>query len=302
MESLQASDVFSHRLELSVRDKILFTLCAPLLIPFRILSALLLAFLIWSSSRLGLIFSNPEERDLRPHVGWRAMFQHCMWTVSGFLAFWLLGFRVNILGQQASREEARILVVAPHSSFMDVFTIALCYASPVARIENSKTWFLWAPQAIGHTIFVDRKSPESREAAKSDILERANSPLAWPQIFIFSEGTTTNGKYLARFRAGAFRPGLPVQPVLIKYGRADLCVWTKLQSHRFLHSLLLIFSNPFNEVTLQFLSVYQPSEQERSDPVLFAKNVQKLMGNHLDIPVTDFQRDELSLDLIKKQD
>lgn len=97
-----------------------------------------------------------QERDLRPHVGWRAMFQHCMWTVSGFLAFWLLGFRVNILGQQASREEARILVVAPHSSFMDVFTIALCYASPVARIENSKTWFLWAPQAIGHTIFVDR--------------------------------------------------------------------------------------------------------------------------------------------------
>ena len=97
-----------------------------------------------------------KERDLRPHVGWRAMFQHCMWTVSGFLAFWLLGFRVNILGQQASREEARILVVAPHSSFMDVFTIALCYASPVARIENSKTWFLWAPQAIGHTIFVDR--------------------------------------------------------------------------------------------------------------------------------------------------
>lgn len=52
--------MFSHRLELSVRDKILFTLCAPLLVPFRILSALLLAFLIWSSSRLGLIFSNPE--------------------------------------------------------------------------------------------------------------------------------------------------------------------------------------------------------------------------------------------------
>ena len=97
-----------------------------------------------------------QERDQRPHVGWRALFQHCMWTVSGYVAFWLLGFRVNILGQQASREEARILIVAPHSSFMDVFTIALCYASPVARIENSKTWFLWAPQAIGHTIFVDR--------------------------------------------------------------------------------------------------------------------------------------------------
>ena len=52
--------MFSHRLELSVRDKILFTLSAPLLVPFRIISALLLAFLIWASSRLGLLCSHPE--------------------------------------------------------------------------------------------------------------------------------------------------------------------------------------------------------------------------------------------------
>ena len=65
-----------------------------------------------------------------------------MWTTSGYVAFWFLGFRVNIIGQQASRQEAPVLIVAPHSSFLDVFTIALCYASPVARIENSKTWFL----------------------------------------------------------------------------------------------------------------------------------------------------------------
>lgn len=57
-----ASDVFSHSLDLSLRDKILFTVCAPFLVPFRILSAVLLAFLIWSSSRLGLLFTNPEVR------------------------------------------------------------------------------------------------------------------------------------------------------------------------------------------------------------------------------------------------
>ena len=52
--------MFSHRLELSVRDRILFTICAPVLVPLRIVFALLLALLIWSSSRLGLMFSNPE--------------------------------------------------------------------------------------------------------------------------------------------------------------------------------------------------------------------------------------------------
>ena len=60
-----ASDVFSHSLELGVRDKILLTVCAPLLVPFRIFVSLLLAFFIWSSSRLGLLFSNPEVRNER---------------------------------------------------------------------------------------------------------------------------------------------------------------------------------------------------------------------------------------------
>ena len=155
-EEISPSHVFSHRLQLSVRDKIVFLLLSPLLVPARILLSLLLALLIWSSSRLGLLFSDPRLRDLSPHVGWRRMFQNSMWTISGYIAFWLLGFRVRILGQQVSREQAPVLIAAPHTSFMDVFTIALCYASPVARIENSHTWFLWAPQAIGHTIFVDR--------------------------------------------------------------------------------------------------------------------------------------------------
>jgi len=299
---ISAADVFTHRLELSLKDKIVFLLFAPVLVPFRIVLALLLAILIWTSSRLGLLFSDPELRDLRPHVGWRKYFQNCMWTVSGYIAFWLLGFRVNILGRQASRAEAPVLIAAPHSSFFDVFTIALCYASPVARVENSKTYFLWAPQAIGHTIFVDRQSQESRQAALTDIQARATSDLPWPQVFIFSEGTTTNGKHLARFRAGGFKPGVPVQPVTIQYSRGELCVWTKLQKHRLLHSLFLIFANPFNEVTLEFLPVYQPSKEEKQDAVLFAKNVQQVMADHLKISATDFQREELNINDNKKME
>ena len=34
------------------------------------------------------------------------------------------------------------------------------------------------------------------------------------------QGTTTNGRYLLPFRTGAFLAGVPVQPVIIKYGQA----------------------------------------------------------------------------------
>ena len=109
------------------------------------------------SGTLNLLWSfDLQTRDLKPHTGWRKMFQNAMWIVSGYVAFYLLGFWVEVRGKQAARKEAPVLIVAPHSSFLDVFTIALCFASPVARIENKETPFLWAPQAIGHTIFVNR--------------------------------------------------------------------------------------------------------------------------------------------------
>jgi len=40
------------------------------------------------------------------------------------------------------------------------------------------------------------------------------------EIFLV-QGTTTNGRYLLPFRTGAFLAGVPVQPVIIKYGQAE---------------------------------------------------------------------------------
>jgi len=290
-------DTFCHKLELSVFDKFKFLVCGLLLVPLRLSLALLVAFLIWLSSRLGLVFRDPATWDDRPRQeGWRGVFQHCMWTTSGYIIFWALGFRVSIIGKQAPRSQAPILIVAPHTSFLDVFTIALCYASPVARVENMATPFLWAPQAIGHTIFVNRKSGESRQQAMQAIVDRARSSLPWPQVFIFSEGTTTNGRALIRFQTGGFKAGVPVQPVTISYSRPDLTIWTRDQAHRFIHSIILIMANPINHVTLEFLPVYNPSEDEIENPVLYAQNVQKVMAGSLSIPATDIQRAEFVLE------
>jgi len=298
-EQLTEQDCFTHQLNLSTIEKLKLFVCSIVLVPPKVCLALLVAFLIWVSSKVGLLARDTESWGLKPLEGWRAFFQHCMWTISGYIIFYALGFRVEIIGQQAPRSEAPILVVAPHTSFLDVFTIALCYASPVARVENSNTPVLWAPQAIGHTIFVDRRSAASRGQAMESIMARARSPLPWPQVFIFTEGTTTNGLALVRFQTGGFKPGVPVQPVTIRYNRHDLTTWTRNQAHRFIHSILLIMANPINIVTLEFLPVYHPSDKEKENAVLFAQNVQKVMADSLGVPATDIQRSEFVIETKK---
>jgi len=283
-------DLFTHNFKFSLFDKIKFVIFAPILVPFRLLVCLIIAFLIYTPSKIGLLFSNPETRDLKPHTGWRKLFQQMMYLNASYISLFLLGFQVEVKGQQVSRDEAPILIVAPHTSFLDVFIIALCRGSPLARIENKNTVFMWAPQAIGHTIFVNRKDADSRHRAAENIIERATSPFSWPQIFIFAEGTTSNGRALARFGTGGFQPGVPVQPVTIKYSHPDIAIWTMKQDHGIKMSLFLMFCNPWHKVTVEFLPVYSPSDEEKADQILYTRNVQQTMASSLQIQATDFTR------------
>jgi hypothetical protein len=63
---------------------------------------------------------------------------------------------------------------------------------------------------------VDRVSAESRHHAAGNIRRRAIDN-KWPNVMLFPEGTTTNGRAIISFKTGAFSPGLPVQPLVIRY-------------------------------------------------------------------------------------
>ena len=52
-------------------------------------------------------------------------------------------------------------------------------------------------------------------------------------------------------------------------------------------SVWYLLANPFNRVEIEFLPVYNPGPKEIADPELYAKNVQILMGEKLEIPATD---------------
>ncbi|EMP42579.1 Lysophosphatidylcholine acyltransferase 1 [Chelonia mydas] len=66
-------------------------------------------------------------------------------------------------------------------------------------------------------VFVSRSDQDSRRKTVEEIKRRAQSDGKWPQIMIFPEGTCTNRSCLITFKPGAFIPGVPVQPVVLRY-------------------------------------------------------------------------------------
>ena len=76
-------------------------------------------------------------------------------------------------------------------------------------------------------VYVWREDPNSRQNTIKEIKRRTTSPDGWQQILIFPEGTCSNRTGLITFKPGAFYPGVPVQPVLIRYpNRLDTVSWT----------------------------------------------------------------------------
>lgn len=99
-----------------------------------------LFFLIsWPLARLRLAGLSEEECS-QPVTGWRRWLLHpIIWLLSRAV-FFSMGFLwVRVKGRRADLKEAPVLVVAPHSSFLDM--LVLCptqLATVVSRSENTK--------------------------------------------------------------------------------------------------------------------------------------------------------------------
>ncbi|KTG02749.1 hypothetical protein cypCar_00037235 [Cyprinus carpio] len=112
-------------------------------------------------------------------------------------------------------------------------------------------------------------------------------------MLMFPEGTTTNGQALIKFKPGAFLAGVPVQPVLLHYpGEPDTVRWT-WKGLTWLGTLWHTTSQIYTSVTVEFLPVYTPSQEEKQNPDLYAENVQKLMANLTDAHVETVMNDVL---------
>jgi len=130
-------------------------------------------------------------------------------------------------------------------------------------------------------IYVDRL----RESAGAIIKERSTDTKL-PPVVVFPEGTTSNGKQLITFHTGAFLSGEPVQPVIFRYPHKHFSPsWESISAIRHLFRLMTQISN-YLEITI--LPLYMPSEEEKRNPELYAKNVRKVMADALKVPVKDY--------------
>ncbi|XP_075559005.1 lysophosphatidylcholine acyltransferase isoform X2 [Dermacentor variabilis] len=285
---------FHYRIHLTRADKIKVALMSVFVVPVRIVLIIFFLLLTWLGCYLGQLGLSHKDRTGKPLTGFRRDY------LKPFLAFFLRlmfesgGLTYSFKGKLASQKEAPVLVVGPHSSLLDgVVVLLLGGLTPVAKAGSEDVPIFGTILNFTQPVYVKRSDPNSRQNTVREITRRATSKEPWSQVIIFPEGTCTNRSCLITFKLGAFVPGVPVQPVLIRYpNELNTLIWTWDGPSAF-ETLWLTLCQLRTHMEIEYLPVYVPSEREKKDPKLYAENVRCLMAKALRIPLSSYSYDDL---------
>ncbi|XP_044521269.1 lysophosphatidylcholine acyltransferase 1 [Gracilinanus agilis] len=291
---------FVHDLRFTPLQKVQIAFMTLTLFPIRLLFAAFMMLLAWPFAFVASLGSAEKELE-KPLALWRKVvdfllkaIMRTMWFVGGF--HW-----VTVKGRQALPTEAAILTLAPHSSYFDAIPVTMTMSSIVMKAESRNIPIWGTLIKYIRPVFVSRSDQDSRRKTVEEIKRRAQSNGKWPQIMIFPEGTCTNRTCLITFKPGAFIPGVPVQPVVLRYpNKLDTITWT-WQGPGALKILWLTLCQFHNFVEIEFLPVYTPSEEEKKNPALYANNVRSIMAKALGVSVTDYTFEDCQLALAEGQ-
>ncbi|XP_056256221.1 lysophosphatidylcholine acyltransferase 1 isoform X4 [Seriola aureovittata] len=286
---------FVHKLKFTMTEKIKIGLMSVTVFPVRLLLVSFLMLLAWPFAFTASL--GRSEFVIEPQSWWRRLIDLCLRVI--MRAMWFCGgfHWIKVKGERASPSEVPILTVAPHSSYFDAIPVTMTMCSIVTKLE-SRSIPVWGTLiSYIRPVFVFRSDQDSRRKTVEEIKRRAQSGGEWPQIMIFPEGTCTNRSGLILFKAGAFIPGLPVQPVVLRYpNKLDTVTWT-WQGPGAFKILWLTLCQPHNPMEIEYLPIYTPSNEEKENPALFASNVRKLMAKALELPLTDLSFDDREISL-----
>ncbi|KAM9838365.1 lysophosphatidylcholine acyltransferase 1 isoform 2-T2 [Aulostomus maculatus] len=288
--STMRKNPFVHKMNFTWTDKIKIGLMSVTVFPVRLLLGTFFMLLAWVFVLTGLL--GRSESVVEPRSWWRWLIHLCV--RGAFRAMWFcVGFHwIKVKGVRAAPSEVPIFTVAPHSSYFDAIPVTETMCSIVTKLESQNIPIWGTLISYIRPVNVFRSDQESRRNTVKEIKRRAQSGGEWPQIMIFPEGTCTNRSSLILFKAGAFIPGLPVQPVVLRYpNKLDTVTWT-WQGPGAFKILWLTLCQPHNPIEIEYLPIYTPSDEEKENPALFANNVRKLMAKALEVPLVDLSFDD----------
>lgn len=286
---------FVHRIQIDNHiDVAKIYVLSVLLLPIRVVGCVLSLLSAWMFACIGLYGVSLEELQAKPLTGWRRHVQYL--TARAMRMVYTSGsfHYIKFKGTPATPREAPILVVAPHSSYVDsIFVVSGHPPSIVAKRETADIPLLGRIINYAQPIYVQREDPNSRQNTIRQIVDRTRSTDNWPQVVIFAEGTCTNRSALIKFKPGAFYPGVPVQPVLLRYpNKYDTFTWT-WDGPGVLRLLWLTMTQFYNRCEIEYLPVYTPSPAEVADANLYAHNVREVMAKALDVPTSDYSFEDV---------
>jgi lysophosphatidylcholine acyltransferase/lyso-PAF acetyltransferase len=255
---------------------------------------------LWISCMvLGYVFTKlamigAKDVLTKPFPRWRRPLLYPVRALARTVLF-ACGFQwIMIKGKPASREQAPILV-SNHISFADPVFIFYRHLPVIVTAHENLLYpvagsIMKAMQAIS----VNRISEVSRRNASGEIKRRAMCN-DWSHLMIFPEATTTNGKGLVTFKTGAFTPGYPVQPMVIRYPHVHLDPSWVAEGPHVVLLLFRLMTQFHNFMEVEYLPIIYPTFQEQKNPRMFADRVRLTMAKALNVMVTEHGYEDAAL-------
>jgi lysophosphatidylcholine acyltransferase/lyso-PAF acetyltransferase len=195
-------------------------------------------------------------------------FPSYVYTMTKFVTFFC-GFTQIKIKNKHNFFNGNCITVYNHISILDVFLLYNLYPFAIV-IKESYGKFLKHIIKASNGFMVTKNGNNIQK-----ILEISKKQ----RLLIAPEGAVTNGKYLIRFKVGAFTPLLPIQPVLLRYHYKYLNPFFSEDNPLIvIYRLLTQF---VNRVTIEVLPLQYPLTDET--PKEFAERVRAIMAQALNV-------------------
>ncbi|MDE6481389.1 MAG: 1-acyl-sn-glycerol-3-phosphate acyltransferase [Alphaproteobacteria bacterium] len=131
------------------------------------------------------------------------------------------GIRMRVRGHLVASRP--LLVITNHISIFEIATFPVAFGGSFVAKKELESWPVvgWVAKKFG-VIFVDRRPSHAAEALA--VVQRTVQSVPYP-MFLFPEGTTTNGAYVKAFKSTLFNfvenSNVVVQPMVTVYRHLD---------------------------------------------------------------------------------